>query len=168
MDPKECAALLKTNAQRVSALVDGIGDEQARWKPNAETWSLLEVINHLYDEEMLDFRVRLDHILFKPDQAFPPIDPPGWVTKHAYNQRDLAPSLQGYLDQRAKSLAWLATLQVVDWDTIHSAAEWAIAGNVLTSWVAHDLLHMRQLVELHWAWMSRQVAPYETDYAGDW
>jgi hypothetical protein len=34
--------------------------------------------------------------------------------------------------------------------------------------VAHDLLHMRQLVELHWAYTMTKGDPYRTGYAGTW
>jgi hypothetical protein len=39
---------------------------------------------------------------------------------------------------------------------------------MVASWVAHDVLHMRQLVELTWAWTTRLVAPYKVNYAGTW
>ena len=50
------------------SLTLGISDEQRRWKPDPQTWSILEVIKALYDEECADFRVRLDIILHHPDQ----------------------------------------------------------------------------------------------------
>jgi hypothetical protein len=34
--------------------------------------------------------------------------------------------------------------------------------------VAHDLLHMRQLVELFYATAIGQQAPYSAQYAGEW
>jgi hypothetical protein len=42
------------------------------------------------------------------------------------------------------------------------------AGDMLAAWVAHDLLHMRQLVELHRTYTVTQLAPYDTRYAGEW
>ena len=32
-------------------LIAGLAPEQARWKPDPASWSAVEVINHLYDEE---------------------------------------------------------------------------------------------------------------------
>ena len=40
-------------------------------------------------------------------------------------------------------------------------------GNI-SSWVAHDLLHTRQLVELLWAHTEARLKPYGTRYAGEW
>ena len=161
---------MRANAQRIRALVEGVSAVQAHWKPDPETWSVLEVVNHLYDEEREDFRVRLELILHAPGADWPPIDPPGWVTARGYNQRDLAESLRGYLAEREESLARLAKLGGADW-TKSEPTPWGgsiTAGDMLAAFAAHDLLHMRQLVELHWAWELKLSAPYHPAYAGDW
>ncbi|MBK7403800.1 MAG: DinB family protein [Phycisphaerales bacterium] len=38
------------------ALVSGLGPEEALWRPNDTTWSILEIVCHLADEESSDFR----------------------------------------------------------------------------------------------------------------
>ena len=58
-----CVTQLGHNAGRILDLVQHVSQEQASWKPDPGTWSILEVINHLYDEERLDFRARLDSLL---------------------------------------------------------------------------------------------------------
>jgi hypothetical protein len=157
------------NAQRIHAFVEGISDDQARWKPAPESWSILEVVNHLLDEEREDFRVMLDLALHRPDEPRPRIDPGAWVTERGYNERDLGESLQGFLAAREESLAWLRELSSPDWEMVYEAPFGSIrAGDVFASWVAHDLLHMRQLVELHWAYTTHQLQPYKVDYAGQW
>jgi hypothetical protein len=158
------------NAVRVAALATGVGDAKARWKPSADDWSILEVMAHLYDEEREDFRVRLDIILHRPDDAWPPIDPGGWVTARRYNEKDLSAVVDGYLREREGSVAWLEGLANPDWEA-EVMAPWGgaiCAGDMLAAWVAHDLLHMRQLVELHHAYLLWQAAPYSTRYAGEW
>lgn len=169
MDLESLIAQMDDSAQRVRALVEGVSDEQARWKPDPDTWSILEVVSHLLDEEKEDFRVFLDYALHHPGEPRPPIAPQAWVTERAYNQQDPGESLQGYLAARESSLAWLRTLSSPDWEAAYQAPWGPIkAGDIFASWVAHDLLHTRQLVELHWAWTTRQVQPYSTRYAGEW
>ena len=150
-------------------LVDGIPDEQARWKQDPDTWSILEVVSHLYDEEREDFRVRLDIILHKPDQTWPPIDPAGWVKERRYNERDMEGSLEGFLAERRDSLEWLKALNSPNWDAAYETSFGKIrAGDMFASWVAHDQMHMRQLIELHRAHTLLIIDPYGSEYAGQW
>jgi hypothetical protein len=158
------------NARRIQSLVEGVTEEQARWKPNLETWSILEVVCHLYDEEREDFRVRLGIILHEPERDWSPIDPSGWVEKRGYNQRDLAENLEGFLSERQDSLAWLESLGEPDWEAAVDApfGHRIRAGDMFAAWAAHDLLHVRQLIELHFAWTCWLGEPYYTLYAGEW
>ena len=167
------SALVIKNMQRQAASIDqllaNIGSEQARWKPDPEMWSLLEVAHHLLDEEKFDFRARLDVILHHSDQKWEKIDPAGWVTKRAYNEADLGMVLAEFLEEREKSLAWLRGLANPNWDIVYKAPFGDIqAGDMLTAWAGHDLLHIRQLTELHWAHLGEQALPYITRYAGEW
>jgi hypothetical protein len=157
------------NAQAIQSLVKHISGEQARWRPGPDDWSILEVINHLYDEELEDFRAHLDLILHHPNQPWPSIDPEGWVTARRYNERDLTQSLHDFLYAREASLTWLQSLSAPDWQAVYRAPFAEItAGDMMAAWVAHDLLHMRQLVELQWAYATVRVEPYRVRYAGVW
>jgi hypothetical protein len=169
MNMEFCVTQMTNHARMIHSLTLDISDEQARWKPDPQTWSILEVINHLYDEEHEDFRVRVDYILHHPGQPWPPINPQGWVTERAYNQRDLTQSVQGFLEERQKSLVWLKGLGNTEWQASVTVSFGSFsAGDIFAAWVAHDLLHLRQLVELHWAYLVQAVAPYKVNYAGEW
>jgi len=169
MDLDYCMKQLAENGQRVRALVEDIDEVQARWKPDPASWSILEVVCHLLDEEREDFRVRLDITLQRPGETWPGIDPGGWVTARDYNNQDLGQALHSYLDEREASLTWLISLEAKDWQATYEAPWGPItAGDLLASWIAHDLLHMRQLVELLWFYKEEQVKPYSTRYAGEW
>lgn len=169
MDPKLMAEQLRLNSARIRALVEGVDSEQARWKPDPLSWSILEVTQHLYDEEREDFRAHLKFIL-EGGGEWPSIDPPGWVVARSYNQRQIGDSLRSFLAERETSLAWLDGLAVADWD-VSVPAPWGgqiSAGDMLSSWVAHDQLHMRQLVELHRLHLIQSASPYRVAYAGPW
>ena len=160
--------LMATQAELIRHLVADVSDDQARWKPDPGRWSILEVINHLYDEEREDFREHLDMILHRPDDAWHPIRPFEWITEREYNTRDLASSLQNFLAERRASLAWLEGLAAPDWD-VSIQAPWDApmrAGDMLASWAVHDQWHIQQLVRLRRDYTIAQVAPYEVEYAG--
>lgn len=161
---------LSTNREVFQALVKGTSLEQARWKPTLDKWSILEVINHLCDEEREDFRQRLDLVLANPEQAWPRIDPQNWVTSRGYNERDLETSIGNFLTEREKSLSWLRHLATPNWQNYyeHPDGNSIAAGDLLASWLAHDYLHIRQLARLHWQYVGAIADPYQTTYGGPW
>jgi hypothetical protein len=53
---------LEENAAVFKSLLENIPKDQSYWKPSPGKWSLLEVINHLYDEEREDFRQRIKNV----------------------------------------------------------------------------------------------------------
>jgi len=169
MDVEHLARRMAENAAAIQALVQGVTDRQARWKPDPESWSILEVVCHLLDEERSDFRVRLDLTLHRPGETWPGINPQGWVTERRYNEQDLKASLAAFLQERDSSLAWLRSLARPDSDRTYNAPWGPIAaGDLMAAWVAHDLLHARPLVERRWAMTRAELEPHSVDYAGEW
>jgi hypothetical protein len=160
---------LRANAEVLAALVAGVGDEQARWRPDSAQWSILEVVNHLADEEVEDFRARLDAVLHHPG-AWPPIDPQGWPTSRRYNEREIRASVDRFLAARAESLEWLDRLASPDWSLAyqHPSIGPISAGDLLTSWVAHDHIHIRQINRLHRDWLITSLSDHSPRYAGRW
>lgn len=160
---------LAAQCQAVAALVADVGPGQVRWKPAPDQWSILEVVNHLADEEREDFRTRVGLALFAPTSEWPPIDPQGWVAARRYNERDFQPSLADYRAEREQSLAWLRGLEAPNWDS-RVERPWGVitAGDLLAAWVAHDVLHLRQLVELRYAYLVEEAQPDSVVYAGEW
>ena len=151
------------------SLLSHVSDELARWKPHSDKWSMLEVVNHLYDEEREDFRRRLHLTLADPLQPWPSINPREWVVSRAYNDRDLKTSLANFIAERESSLEWLEQLTEPNWNNTYTGTSIPVsAGDLLASWLAHDFLHIRQLARLHWQYVGELSAPYETGYGGPW
>ena len=153
----------------IKALLAGISGEEARIKPSPESWSILETLCHLYDEERLDFRTRLDAILHRPGSEWDPIDPEEWVVSRRYNEQVLGEVKERFFAERSRSLDWLRGLENADWTLSREVAFGTIsAGDMLSSWAAHDNLTIRQLVELRRFRLERITQPYHIAYAGDW
>ena len=161
---------LSTNREVFQGLVKGTNPEQGRWRPTPSKWSILEVINHLYDEEREDFRQRLNLVLTNPDQAWPRIDPQDWVTSRGYNERDPESSISNFLTEREKSPSWLRDLATTNWANCykHPDGRSIAAGDLLASWLTHDYLHIRQLARLHWQYVGAIADPFQTTYGGPW
>lgn len=155
--------------EMIRALLAGVTAEAARLKPNAESWSILEVVCHLYDEEREDFREHLDFLLHPQHKAWREIDPDSWVTERNYNEQNFAEMQEKFFTEREKSFAWLQGLQNPAWEKSFTTKYRSIsAGEMFACWVAHDNLHLRQLVELRRFMLETIATPYSLGYAGDW
>jgi hypothetical protein len=161
---------LKANAEIIRALCISLSNQQAVWQPDDQTWSVKDVIEHLYNEERFDFRRHLEEILHDPQQLWSDIPQDRIISIPNFWQ-----GLELFFEEREDSLAWLAALDSPDWDRISivklgsQGEEFRItAGAVLASWVAHDFLHIRQINELHYTWFTAQSHPYSVTYAGKW
>ena len=160
---------LENSTEIIRALLSGISQTEAQVKPSPDSWSILEVICHLYDEEREDFREHLDWILHRQNEAWHLIDPQGWVLERKYNEQNFIDMQEKFFAERAKSLEWLTKLSDADWMTSHTSQYFSMkAGDLFCSWVAHDNLHIRQLVELRRVRIEHITKPYEIEYAGDW
>jgi hypothetical protein len=170
IDIAELIRRFSSNAQAIQALVTGISDEQAAWKPSPDAWCMKEVMEHVYNEERIDFRKHLREMFSSPPLAW------DGIREEYVRVESCRQALDRFLVEREASIAWLKALDHPDWEVSLQAAfgpggEEVLefrAGDVLVSWVAHDYLHIRQMNELLFAWNERQGAPYSVRYAGGW
>lgn len=165
---------LVNSTEMIRALLTGVGEEEAQYKPSRGSWSILEVVCHLYDEEREDFREHLDFIISTSLNAslhrqWHPIAPQAWVKLRKYNEQDFKLMRARFFRERKKSIIWLGRLKRADWKTRYKSKFGSMsAGDMFASWVAHDNLHVRQLVELRRARIEKIVKPHHIEYAGEW
>ena len=170
MDVATFADQLTRTGRAIEELVRDLSSEEVRWKPDPERWSILEILCHLLDEEREDFRQRIDYTLHRPGEPWPGIDPQGWVSKRRYAERDLEETVRAFRQERARSVVWLKELGEPAWDASyqHPRAGTLRAGDLMASWLAHDLLHIRQIVRMQYDYLDRMTSGYGPAYAGRW
>lgn len=170
MQPEILIDRLAAGAATVSALVSGIPAARSAQRSDPQRWSILEILCHLRDEEREDFRPRIEYTLQRPGTSWPGIDPEAWVSERAYAAADPTAVLAEFRAARDKSLRWLRALEQPDWDAAyeHPLLGRLTAGDLLASWAAHDMLHLRQLTGEVFALSGQAAAPHRTDYAGRW
>jgi hypothetical protein len=160
---------LQNTTEMIRALLSGITQEESQRKPSPESWSILEVVCHLFDLEREDFREHLDFILHRQSQEYHAIDPQAWIKERHYNEQDFKAMQEKFFAERQKSLEWLKGISGSDWDTTYTSEYGSVsAGEMFSCWVAHDNLHLRQFVELRRARIENITSPYPLGYAGDW
>lgn len=172
MDFEILAGALRDNGYAIGALFRSVELEQMRWKPAEDRWSLLEVLNHLLDEERNDFRQIIRKLIEDPKIDWPNNSPMEWVTSRNYNGRDPIESLHLFERERAESVEWLEKTDEPDYDTKYAGSNAPPAplriGDIMSSWIAHDYFHLRQSTNLKWEYLMRPENRYTCWYAGEY
>ena len=154
----------------LEALVGAMTSDEALRRPSASDWSVLEIISHLVDEEIEDFRLRLRSTLEDPDRAWALNDLDDVSEKRAYRENDLVERLARFATERGDSIEWLRSLNAPDWSLAyeHPQVGKISAGDLLASWAAHDQLHLRQLAKRLYEQTISDATDVAGDYAGAW
>jgi len=160
---------LERHAQVFQETLRNILPEMHTWKPAPEKWNLLEIVCHLYDEEREDFRARVKHILLQPDQPMPSIDPVDWVSSRQYALQNYEAKISDFVAERQASVAWLRSLSKAAWQNIyqHPTLGPMSAEMILTNWLAHDYLHIRQITGTKYQYLKHHSTA-NLNYAGNW
>ncbi len=169
MDYNKIIGELSRNKDVFKALLFGLPKEQYLWKSSSEKWNLLEITCHLYDEEREDFRTRTKYVLETPELPLPKFDPIKWVEERKYIQQDFNSMLAKFLKEREQSVEWLQSLTNPKWDNAfkHKKFGEMTAKMFLTNWLAHDYLHIRQIISLKFDHL-KQLTNESLVYAGNW
>ncbi len=147
----------------VRGLLAGLPDRWTDAVEGPETWSPFDVVGHLIHGERTDWMPRVEHILRHGDAVpFPSFDREAMFD--ASKGRSLAELLDTFEQLRRASLARLQALALTEAD-LERRARHPELGTVtlrqhLSTWVAHDLGHLSQIVRV----MARQY----TEAVGPW
>ena len=147
-DELPCLELLEATPAILRGLMAEISEEDARWKPADDRFSIAEVLSHLSHSEGHCYRARLDRFLaedrpeFEPDDAQMHLD----VYRHADPEEDFG----HFEDQREANLELLRGLpaETGDRKALHLSAGEITLSQMLHEWALHDIGHIRQIAEL--------------------
>ena len=170
MDTARLIESLERFGNLLPAVVQEVGFADARWRPPNGAWSVLEVVCHLADEEIEDFRARLESTLRDPGEAWKANDPEAWAVDRRYNEQNLKEMLARFTTERRQSVAWLRTLAEPDFSRTYQHPKLGPirAGDIMVSWAAHDMLHLRQIAKRLFQMAQRDGQGFSTAYAGEW
>lgn len=155
--------ILRRTPATLNALLRDLPDEWARATEGPNTWSAYDVVGHLIHGDETDWlpraRVILDHGASKP---FPPFD--RFAQFEASRGKSLNRLLDDFAAIRARSLSELAALKVtpdlLSREGRHPEFGAVTLGQLLSTWVVHDLDHIVQI--------SRVMAKSYTEAVGPW
>jgi hypothetical protein len=163
VDLQEAVAILERTPAALDAMLRGLADGWIQAHEGGETWSPFDVIGHLIHGEQTDWLARVRIILEHGEAR--PFDKFDRLAQFADSP---ARSLDALLDEfaalRRANLRDLAALQLGPADLArtgtHPAFGRVTLGQLLATWVAHDLDHVVQI--------SRVIARQYSDEVGPW
>jgi len=160
---------LEDNIAVFNGLFSGMTEREYLWRNTKGKWNLLEILCHLFDEEREDFRTRVALVLSNPDTPLPKIDPEGWVKARSYEKQDFELKLDEFIQERKNSVEWLHSLKEPKWENAYQHPNFGAlsAKMFLANWLAHDLLHIRQVLKIKYDYL-KIASKQNLLYAGDW
>jgi len=158
---------LATTPEVLRLLMGGLSDEDARWKPAPDRWSVAEILEHLSHIEGHYFRSALDRMVAGGDAEIEPYDQDAYAAAGAYSNREAEESFAHWEEQREDNVEFLRELDagVLARTARHPALGTVSAGDLLNERALHDLGHVRQITELVRARMYYpKLGPFRAQY----
>lgn len=156
--------ILARTPQVVRTLLADLPAEWTATNEGPDTWSPFNVVGHLIDNEITNWMPRARLILSDgADRTFQPFDRFRHLT--ATKGRALADLLDEFARLREQNLAALRALNVQPADYAKTATHPALGtvtlGQLLATWVVHDLAHIGQVVRVMAKQYDAAVGPWK-------
>ena|SRR5581483_10236353 len=125
-----------------------LSEEDARWKPAPDRFSVAEVLAHLSHSEGHCYRLRLDRFMNEERPEFEPDD--AQFHLELYRDADPEDSFDHFEEQRETTIELLRNLPRGSGERValHQEAGEITMAQMLHEWAMHDLGHIRQIAEL--------------------
>ncbi|HSS19625.1 MAG TPA: DinB family protein [Pyrinomonadaceae bacterium] len=161
-DLAEAIAVLERTPAVLSALLCNLPETLIRATEGAGTWSPYDVVGHLIHGELTDWIPRAQQILSGKTEPFERFDRNAQFAVSA--GKTLSDLLEEFAKLRTKNLATLKGLNLKAEDFartgLHPELGSVTLGQLLATWVVHDLDHIGQI--------ARVLAKYHANNVGPW
>ena len=159
----DALSILARTPAALDAMLRGLPEPWLRANEGPETWSPFDVVGHLIHGERTDWVPRLRLILEHGDaRPFEPFD--RFAMFEESRGKTIAELLETFSTLRAQNLETVRAPQLEPADFhcrgTHPALGPVTLGQLLATWVTHDMTHMAQI--------SRVIAKQYQDEVGAW
>lgn len=158
----EAVAILERTPASLRAMLEGLPESWTRATEGEGTWSPYDVIGHLINGERTDWIPRARHILAGDPGPFVPFDRTAQFAES--RGQTLSELLETLANLRAENVATLRGLNLTESDFdrrgLHPELGEVTLGQLLATWVVHDLDHVGQI--------ARTMAKVYTTATGPW
>ena len=143
--------ILSQTPATVKSLLGNLSDEWTLSADNKDDWSPFDIIGHYIHAEHTDWIPRAEIILAQGEnRTFEPFD--RFAQFEISKGKTLNELLDNFADERRNSLetlqSWNLTDEQLQLKGIHPELGEVTLEQLLSTWVVHDLTHIRQIVQV--------------------
>lgn len=165
---EQAVAMLRRTPATLTALLQGLPDVWTTSAEGPETWSVYDIVGHLLHGEETNWIERARVILEQGEkQSFDAFNRTAMFEK--YQGFSLDQLLAAFEQARANNLATLSDLRITPEQLSRTGAHPALGivtlSQLLAAWVAHDLNHLGQIVEVMAHQYAEAVGPWRANLA---
>jgi hypothetical protein len=159
----DATQILQRTPATLTAMVAGVPEPWLKCNEGSGTWSTYDIVGHLIHGELTDWIPRVRIILDRGEaQAFEPFD------RFAQFREDQSRPISALLDQftfmRAENVAILQNLKLTCDDLsrrgTHPELGQVTLGQLISSWVVHDMSHLSQVARVTAKQYCHEVGPW--------
>jgi hypothetical protein len=158
----DAVAILERTPASLSALLVGLPETWVTATEGGGTWSPYDVIGHLVHGERTDWITRARHIQAGETRPFESFDRTAQFTES--QGKSLGELLATFAELRRENVATLLGMNLTDEDLgrrgLHPELGEVTLGQLLATWVVHDLDHVAQI--------ARTMAKVYSEATGPW
>ena len=150
-DKGRLLANLKSLPHELHDLVVGMSDDELRWRPIPNKWSIAEILVHLRDVEREVFQVRLRQTLLEDRPTFAAWDQERTAVERDYLGQSATAALVEFGEIREQTAAFLGAAPVDQWQRVGvhpSRGEKTVEQMVTWQIKSHDLSHLVQIKDI--------------------
>lgn len=163
-DLERSIEVLAATPGTVGALLRNLSDEWTASKGDRENWEPYDIIGHYIYAEEADWIPRAKVILAQADsRSFTPFD------RHGHFERSNGQTLSELLDEfarvRSENIEILRSWELVGEELelkgVHPEFGEVSLGELIATWVVHDLTHIRQIATVMAKRYNEEVGPWK-------
>jgi len=159
---QDVVTVLERTPATLGALLNGLPDPWIKATEGKNTWSPYDVIGHLIHGERTDWIPRVRHIMAGETRPFKSFDRTAQFTES--RGKDVVELLATFAELRRGNLAGLVgmNLTLADFERqgLHPELGEVTLGQLLATWVVHDLDHVAQIARTMAKRYSGAVGPW--------
>lgn len=140
-------AILERTPSALVDLTSSLSEAALDFRPEANDWSIREILAHLVDDEMFVMRTRVERMVKEEQPTLAAHDEKKWYHQRNTSRDALALLLEDFELQRAASLGMLRLFRDDEWLRTGYQPEYGhfTIEEWMGKWVEHDVVHLQQI-----------------------